>query len=269
MPKNSSAYYALQVRTADASSIRYLYLKSHTDFSEKVGAPLFVAGLGVSYDESVLTELFEIFGAVSQVALHQDKTSALVVFASPSSLKKALRTAAESKALTVAFKEPTETFGLKGSLGAFFENHMCPCFLFVLYQDLLFTADWVEQHKAKTPGNRVLQQQLDEWMAQWEAQESQRQAAAATDAADEGWTVVTKQRGRKKNTDSGGTSVGSVAGAVAAAAKSRKSPKQLLDFYRFQARDRRRDNVLELQQQFEQDKKKIAEWKASRRFKPY
>lgn len=27
--------------------------------------------------------------------------------------------------------------------------------------------------------------------------------------------------------------------------------------------------VLELQQQFEQDKKKIAEWKASRRFKPY
>lgn len=122
------------------------------------------------------------------------QTSALVVFASPSSLKKALRTAAESKALTVAFKEPTETFGLKGSLGAFFENHMCPCFLFVLYQDLLFTADWVEQHKAKTPGNRVLQQQLDEWMAQWEAQESQRQAAAATDAADEGWTVVTKQR---------------------------------------------------------------------------
>ena len=64
----------------------------------------------------------------------------------------------------------------------------------VLYQHLLFTAGWVEQHKAKTPGNRVLQQQLDEWMAQWEAQELQRQSAAATDAADEGWTVVTKQR---------------------------------------------------------------------------
>ncbi|DBA82687.1 TPA: hypothetical protein ACH3X1_006926 [Trebouxia sp. C0004] len=167
MPKSSSAYYALQVRTADASSIRYLYLKPHTDSSEKVGAALFVAGLGITYDESVLTELFEIFGAVSQVALHQNKTSALVVFASTSSLKKALRTAAENKALTVTFQEPKRTFGLKG---------------------------WVEQHKAKTPGNRVLQQQLDEWMAQWEAQESQRQSTAATDAADEGWTVVTKQR---------------------------------------------------------------------------
>ena len=152
MPQKSSAYYALQVQTADASSIRYLYLKPHTDSSEKIGAVLFVAGLGVTYDESVLTELFEIFGAVSQVALHQSKvgasicallctfhsvaylsitvnflqTSALVVFASPSSLKKALRTAAENKALTVTFKEPTETFGLKGSPQALAKQFMCP-----------------------------------------------------------------------------------------------------------------------------------------------
>ena len=221
MPKKSSAYYALQVHTADASSIRYLYLKPHTDSSETVGAALFVAGLGVTYDESVLTELFGIFGAVSQVALHQNKvsasicaqlctlhsvayliktvnflqTSALVVFASPSSLKKALRAAAANKALTVIFKEPTETFGLKGTHQALSEQYICTGLLVsVLYPDLLFTAGWVEQHKAKTPGNRVLQQQLDEWMTQWEAQESQRQSAAATDAADEGWTVVTKQR---------------------------------------------------------------------------
>lgn len=222
MPQKRSAYYALQVQTADASSIRYLYLRPHTDSSEKAGAALFVAGLAVTYDESILTELFEIFGAVSQVALHQSKvgasicallcpfdsvayvsitvnflqTSALVVFASPSSLKKALKTAAANKALTITFKEPVETFGLKGTHQAFSEQHIYAGVLaFVLYQDLLFTAGWVEQHKAKTPGNRELQQQLDEWMTQWEAQESQRQsAAAATDAADEGWTVVTKQR---------------------------------------------------------------------------
>ena len=50
-------------------------------------------------------------------------------------------------------------------------------------------------------------------------------------------------QGRKKNTDQGGTSVGSVAAAVAAAAQSRKAPKQLVDFYRFQARDRRRNSM--------------------------
>ena len=53
---------------------------------------------------------------------------------------------------------------------------------------------WVEAHKAKTPGNRVLQQQLDEWMEQWETQEKERQDTAAADAVDDGWTVVTKQR---------------------------------------------------------------------------
>jgi hypothetical protein len=78
MPKSSSAFYALQVRTADAPSIRYLYLKPHTDSAEKLGAALFVAGLGVTYDENVLTELFEIFGAVSQVALHQNKVGVSV-----------------------------------------------------------------------------------------------------------------------------------------------------------------------------------------------
>lgn len=131
---------------------------------------------------------------------------------------------------------------------------------------------WVEKHKAKTPGNRALQQQLDEWMQEWEASEKHRHDTAAAAATDEGWTVVTKQRvsfvskfcmdfpaalarldmlrqhlfsvqGRKKSTDQSGTSVGSVAAAVAAAAQSRKAPKQLLDFYRFQARDRRRNST--------------------------
>lgn len=132
-------------------------------------------------------------------------------------------------------------------------------------------ADWVEQHKAKTPGNRALQHQLDEWMEQWEASEKERHESVAAAAADEGWTVVTKQRvsysagvlnsqsclsghaqivtllrstqGRKKSTDQSGTSVGSVAAAVAAATQSRKAPKQLVDFYRFQARDRRRNSM--------------------------
>ena len=131
-------------------------------------------------------------------------------------------------------------------------------------------ADWVESHKAKTPGNRELQGQLDEWMEQWEASEKERHESAAAVATDEGWTLVTKQRvslsisqltdqlpsghaltvkllcslqGRKKNNDQSGTSVGSVAAAVAAAAQSRKAPKQLVDFYRFQAHDRRRNST--------------------------
>ena len=76
MPKSASGFTALQVRTGDASpAVRYLYLKPHTDPAEGAGTALFVAGLGYSYDETILDELFSVFGSVSQVALHANKVS--------------------------------------------------------------------------------------------------------------------------------------------------------------------------------------------------
>ena len=77
MPNSAPAFAALQVRTGESSStVRYLYLKPgvlHTDSADGTGTALFVAGLGVSYDEAVLSELFSVFGLVRQVAVHANK----------------------------------------------------------------------------------------------------------------------------------------------------------------------------------------------------
>ena len=76
MPKSVPAFAALQVRTGDSSgTVRYLYLKPgvHTDSADGTGTALFVAGLGVSYDEAVLSELFSVFGSVRQVAVLANK----------------------------------------------------------------------------------------------------------------------------------------------------------------------------------------------------
>lgn len=77
MPKSAEAFAALQVRTGDSSAtVRYLYLKPgvhRTESADGIGTALFVAGLGVSYDEAVLSELFSIFGTVRQVAVHANK----------------------------------------------------------------------------------------------------------------------------------------------------------------------------------------------------
>lgn len=77
MPKSVPAFVALQVRTgASSATVRYLYLKPgvpHTDCADGTGTALFVAGLGVSYDEAVLSELFSVFGSVRQVAVHANK----------------------------------------------------------------------------------------------------------------------------------------------------------------------------------------------------
>lgn len=77
MPKSAPSFAALQLRTGESSStVRYLYLKpgaSHTDSADETGSALFVVGLGVSYDEAILSELFSVFGSVRHVAVHANK----------------------------------------------------------------------------------------------------------------------------------------------------------------------------------------------------
>ena len=77
MPKSAPAFAALQVRTGESSAtVRYLYLKPgvlHTGSADGNSTALFVAGVGVSYEEAVLCELFSVFGSVRQVAVHANK----------------------------------------------------------------------------------------------------------------------------------------------------------------------------------------------------
>lgn len=63
--------------------------------------------------------------------------------------------------------------------------------------------------------------------------------------------------------------MGGVAGAAAAAAAANKKETTHSDFYRFQQREQRRSELLALRERFEEDKRRIAELKASRKFKPY
>jgi hypothetical protein len=57
-------------------------------------------------------------------------------------------------------------------------------------------AAWVEEHKALKPGNATLQQALDEWVADWEAEEERRRAEALKAHEEDGWTVVQRHKAR-------------------------------------------------------------------------
>ena len=59
-----------------------------------------------------------------------------------------------------------------------------------------------------------------------------------------------------------------VAKAEAKGSAAKQKERAAEDFYRFQQKDRRRDDLLALRQNFEQDKKRVQELKAARRFKP-
>lgn len=130
---------------------------------------------------------------------------------------------------------------------------------------------WLLDYHSKRPGLKVLQQEIDDFIENHEAQaEKERKEREAASAA-EGWTVVVHHKGRKKTVDSeSGIAMGSVGLAAAQAKRAKKKAKEsAVTFYRFQRREARRNEIMELQNKFEEDKKRIAQMRAARKFRPY
>ncbi|KAK9839981.1 hypothetical protein WJX74_001431 [Apatococcus lobatus] len=244
MTKLSGTYQALGlVLLPDRAVTRFLYVRPHVSESDSLPdeCTLFVAGLPVRLNEEALLEVFSVFGPVISAALHPEKTTALVVFGSPDSLQAAYAAASDRRILEVQLEEPTAPFGLKG---------------------------WVKDHQAKFPGNDVLKKQLDGWMDQYEAAKKAKAAAAAAAEAD-GWTTVKRQKGRKKNTDESGIVVAGVAASAALTKSANAAQKKPhIGFYRFQQREKRVNELEELRRKFADDKRRVAELRAARNFKP-
>ncbi|KAI3918904.1 hypothetical protein MKW98_017352 [Papaver atlanticum] len=130
---------------------------------------------------------------------------------------------------------------------------------------------WMAEYHQSRPGLEILQRQIDEFMNAHEKQEEEARKAREISVADDGFVVVKHHRGRKKTTDSeSGTAVGSVSQAAVLDKMAKKKNKEVgIDFYRFQKRDAQRNEVMMLQSKFEQDRKRIQQLRATRKFKPY
>ncbi|KAI8393576.1 ribosomal RNA-processing protein 7-domain-containing protein [Radiomyces spectabilis] len=120
------------------------------------------------------------------------------------------------------------------------------------------------------PDHESLQQNVDSFMMKFKANEYQkeREALERMNKMDEdGFVVVTRH---KKVKTSDGT-VNVLAGAAEPIIDPRKvnKKKELVDFYRFQLREKKQSELLDLRRRFEEDKAKIAQLKQSRKFKPF
>ena len=129
---------------------------------------------------------------------------------------------------------------------------------------------WVSAHRQKRPGSAdAVTSCIDEWFERKEAEDAAAEEAARALRDDDGWTVVEAKRGRKKTTEeSTGTTVGGIRAATAD--RRRREPKKIAneEFYRFQSKEKKRNEIMELQAKFEQDKLRIARLKAARKFRP-
>ncbi|KAM0922594.1 hypothetical protein ACQ4PT_006075 [Festuca glaucescens] len=130
---------------------------------------------------------------------------------------------------------------------------------------------WILEYRQKRPGLKVLQQKIDEFITAHEEQQEQEKKEREAAAAEDGWTVVVHHKGRKKTTDAEtGTAVGSVSLVAMQEKMAQKKPMEVgPNFYRHQKREAHMTELAMLQSKFEQDKKRIQQLRAQRKFKPY
>jgi len=123
---------------------------------------------------------------------------------------------------------------------------------------------WVQEYHLQYPDTTKLQAEVNEFMAKFDEKKEQldKEAAEAQNQPDdEGWVTV------------GRTGRNPAAPRLDAAElqerRNKKKKRALLNFYQFQQRETRREHIAHLRKKFDEDKKRIAEMKSARKFRPY
>lgn len=131
---------------------------------------------------------------------------------------------------------------------------------------------YVLAYDLSRPDAAELQEEVDTFMMKFKADEYQKEREKLermNQMDDDGFTVVVRHK-KTKATD-GTIHVGSITAEAAEAQKevAAKKKKELVNFYRFQMREKKQNELVDLRRRFEEDKAKIAQLKQTRKFKPY
>ncbi|QDZ23381.1 ribosomal RNA-processing protein [Chloropicon primus] len=191
-----------------------------------------------------LCDGFGVFGNVEGCVIHKDKKrkTGIVVFEKAEARDAVLSDKAEGMVLDL--EDGEQGGGRDGAYGL------------------------VMEYRRKRPGNEVLLERVNTFIEEKEAEEEEERRAREAAAAGDGWTVVRTRKGaRHKNQDGSGVNLQAV--SKVRAESNRKEASLHQGFYHFQRREQRRNEILELQSKFKEDKKRIAELRSKRKFNPY
>ena len=120
---------------------------------------------------------------------------------------------------------------------------------------------WCTEYKEQYPNPKIVQKKVDEFMAEFDLKEAKEKAELerlANEPDEEGWTVV--MHGKKTLGDTE---------RVTKRERKKRQKKELANFYTFQQRESKREHIAILRKKFEEDKKKIQQLRAARKFKPF
>lgn len=125
-------------------------------------------------------------------------------------------------------------------------------------------AKWTAEYNKRVTNVNEMQTEIDEYMKHYDkikkAEETQDD-----EADDDGWTTV-----GKKGQNAGFKQKQSVISKLEEKIQSqKKKQKNLTNFYSFEFRDSKKQQLVELRKKFDEDKFKMQSMKHTRKFKPY
>lgn len=125
---------------------------------------------------------------------------------------------------------------------------------------------WIDEYNSNIVLPKILKESVEIFMKQFdeELHKQEKKEKELEEEDDEGWVTVTK----KGKTQSFARSE-KVENKIMQKEEKDKKRKELKNFYTFQIRESKMKHIVALRQKFEEDKKKIAQIKQSRRFKPF
>ncbi|KAJ1997207.1 hypothetical protein H4R26_005916, partial [Coemansia thaxteri] len=133
-------------------------------------------------------------------------------------------------------------------------------------------ARYMLDYGAARPDSDAVRGDVDAFMARFEEAQYERDRMLAQQQnvadADGFIPVVRRARGGRNSDGVASVAAMSVDDARAASA-ARKDPVTYSDLYRFQARERKRDQLADLRRRFDEDKEKIVRMRQARQFRPY
>ncbi|TPX72843.1 hypothetical protein SpCBS45565_g00191 [Spizellomyces sp. 'palustris'] len=263
--------------TTSRSVMHFLFIRAHESKKPEPNLPngrtIFVVNIPVDATERHFTRLFRRCGKIERVVWRDRHTEvqepvlesgaqAHVVFVEEAALNRAMAMKSRKRVWSDELEEGNDVEAD--------EQEGAPCKATSLPRPVGL-AKWLKQHFASRPRLEDLQRAVDTSLVAFE--DAEREARIAAEGRrnvpdEDGFVTVIRGRGRRNvNIDGHGASV--TAARPEEIKKLKPKKKELVDFYRFQMRETKRNQLAELRRKFEEDKLRIASLKANRRFKPY
>ncbi|XP_073985453.1 ribosomal RNA-processing protein 7 homolog A [Rhodnius prolixus] len=265
IPNECHGYKVVQMKCdVKSETIHYLYMKEHSVREICDEKPpdrtVFILGTPPFVTEDHYKQLFSRFGSVQQVYFHPSPCAT----APPKNLSKFFVDYPEVKGYKVAYIVFEDESSVHNVMNLDFEE------ILVLFSkenpQVAGMNKWCNEYNSKLMDVEELQKDIDEFMAEYDKKEEEEanKEKKEMEPDDEGWIKVTK-KGRKP----GFARKESVHNKIMKKEDVKKKKKQLLNFYRFQIRESKMNQLVKLREKFEEDKKKIALLKQSRKFRPF